>query len=423
MTLSRQLQSTASLLDATRAVSNWRALLLAGGTALAVSLLSGLTAITGSPALALLGGLASVLVLFYGSNAVGIMLMDACRMGVAAKPGDAIRRALSSAHRVLGVALTALAGLLALVLLVALALVVCKIPVLGPLLYAFVLPAAALVLGLAALALLYVYLPLAACAVWTGASVTQAAAHLLAIVRRRLVTVILQEFVLTLIVLVAGTVIGAVLLLGAAITASLSAGILGPDALYAAHPAHLAIGLMMGFAGSGHVLAALVGFGVLFALAGVVPGLILLQGFCQIYLDASDTLASDVAGPTGDDTLNTAARLRAADEAAQAQQREQATAPGAATGTRVEPSGHPDAAVGGPPAEPGPASAPAPAPALAPAPASVGGAAEAPPPPAPSPSLSAAPGSGQQSLGFGDDAPARASAPDGNPDAPPVSRP
>lgn len=317
MTFSKQLQSTTTLLDAAKAVGNWRALALSALTVLLSLLVFGLFASSGLAPVAFIGFLGGLAVLFYGLNAVGIMLMDDCRLGQVPSLRSAVRRALTSSHRVLAVALIALGGMLALVALVALLLVLCKIPLLGPLLFAAVLPLSTVLLGAAALALFYVYVPLTACAIWTGASVMQAVSVLLTVVRRRLLTVILQEFVLTLIVVVVSFVVGAVLMMGLSITASLSAAILGPQAL-SINPA----GLMMGYAGSSHLLAAIVGGTLLAALAAIVPGLILIQGFCRIYLEASDSLAGELPTRTGDDVLNTAARLRAAEETAQAQQRE-----------------------------------------------------------------------------------------------------
>lgn len=354
MTLSSQLKSTTSLLDATSAVRNWRALLLFGITLLLANLLFGLLAASGTPALALLGWLLAAVLAFYGFNAVGIMLMDDCRMGARTTIRDALRRALGSSHRVLGVALVALAGLLVLVVAVAVLLLICKIPLLGPLLFTVAMPVSVLVLGAAALALLYVCVPLTACAVWTGASVSQAVANLLAIVRRRLIPVILQEFVLTLIVAAASLVIGAVLTLGGSLTALLSGRILAlPLAL---EPAAL-VGLGLG--GSGYLLTGLIGGLLLLALAAIVPGLILIQGFCQIYLGATDSLVSELPPASGDDTLNTAARLRAAEEAAQSQREHRADAapePTAPADARIEPTGDPVAA--STPAA-GPATAPA----------------------------------------------------------------
>ena len=43
---------------------------------------------------------------------------------------------------------------------------------------------------------------------------------------------------------------------------------------------------------TGHAAAALVGGGVVFALALVLPGLVYLRGICSVYLALSDTASA-----------------------------------------------------------------------------------------------------------------------------------
>lgn len=289
MKMSQQLKNTGSLLDATEALGNWRALALFAASLLGAALVFGVLALTQSTFGLFLGALLSWLVAFYGVNAVGIMLMDASRNGQSRKVAAAVMASLFSSHRLLLVGLVALAGMLLLLLLVAIVLLLCKIPLLGPLLFTFALPLTALLLGFAFFALAYVFYPLAASAVWSGASVRETLVNLLAIARQRLVSVVVKELVLALVVLVSAGIIGGIVFSGLGMVMSMSAGILGGiGGLGMQSMAMMAMGGMG--EGGGYVIAGGLGSSLLLAAAMIVPGLIALQGCCQIYLSSIDGL-------------------------------------------------------------------------------------------------------------------------------------
>ena len=94
MKMSEQLKSSGSLLDATSAISNWRALALFAASTVAAVLVFGLLVATQSAAGILLGTLLGWLLAFYGVNAVGIMLMDATRDGESRTPMQAVAASL-----------------------------------------------------------------------------------------------------------------------------------------------------------------------------------------------------------------------------------------------------------------------------------------------------------------------------------------
>jgi hypothetical protein len=289
MKMSQQLKNTGSLLDATEALGNWRALALFAASLLGAALVFGVLAMTQSGFGLFLGALLSWLVAFYGVNAVGIMLMDASRSGQSRQMAAAVMASLFSSHRLLLVGLVALGGMLLLLLLVAIVLLLCKIPLLGPLLFTFVLPLSALLLGFAFFALAYVFYPLAASAVWSGASVRETLVNLLAIARQRLVSVVVKELVLALVVLVSAGIIGGIVFSGLGMVMSMSAGILGGiGGLGMQSMAMMAMGGMG--EGGGYVIAGGLGSSLLLAAAMIVPGLIALQGCCQIYLSSIDGL-------------------------------------------------------------------------------------------------------------------------------------
>lgn len=342
MKMSDQLKRSGSLLDATSAIGNWRALALFAASTVAAVLAFGLLVATQSAAGVLLGAVLGWLLAFYGVNAVGIMLMDATRDGESRTPMQAVAASLLTSHRLLLVGLLAFAGLLALLIGVAILLLLCKLPVIGPLLFAVVMPLSALLLGLTLFTLAYVFYPLAASAIWSGATVMEAAGNLLAIARKRLVAVVLQEVVLMLIVFFVALILLGIVFSGLGLTTMMSAGIVGGGEGGLQSLGMMAMGMgSMGMGGlgggGGYVLAGGLGTTLLLALAGIVPGLIALQGFCQIYLSSLEGLDSGDARRALAATLQkTQEKMREAREKVEAQARRPVTP--AAAETPVSPS-------------------------------------------------------------------------------------
>lgn len=342
MKMSDQLKRSGSLLDATSAIGNWRALALFAASTVAAVLVFGLLVATQSAAGVLLGAVLGWLLAFYGVNAVGIMLMDATRDGESRTPMQAVAASLLTSHRLLLVGLLAFAGLLALLIGVAILLLLCKLPVIGPLLFAVVMPLSALLLGLTLFTLAYVFYPLAASAIWSGATVMEAAGNLLAIARKRLVAVVLQEVVLMLIVFFVALILLGIVFSGLGLTTMMSAGIVGGGEGGLQSLGMMVMGMgSMGMGGlgggGGYVLAGGLGTTLLLALAGIVPGLIALQGFCQIYLSSLEGLDSGDARRALAATLQkTQEKMREAREKVEAQARRPVTP--AAAETPVSPS-------------------------------------------------------------------------------------
>lgn len=344
MKMSDQLKRSGSLLDATSAIGNWRSLALFAASTVAAVLVFGLLVATQSAAGVLLGAVLGWLLAFYGVNAVGIMLMDATRDGESRTPMQAVAASLLTSHRLLLVGLLAFAGLLALLIGVAILLLLCKLPVIGPLLFAVVMPLSALLLGLTLFTLAYVFYPLAASAIWSGATVMEAAGNLLAIARKRLVAVVLQEVVLMLIVFFVALILLGIVFSGLGLTTMMSAGIVGGGegglqslGMMAMGMGSMGMGGMGMGGGGGYVLAGGLGTTLLLALAGIVPGLIALQGFCQIYLSSLEGLDSGDARRALAATLQkTQEKMREAREKVEAQARRPVTP--AAAETPVSPS-------------------------------------------------------------------------------------
>lgn len=289
--LSQQIKDSSTLLDSIDAMRNWRAVVLMLITLVAAGMVMGLgTLLAGvSYVFVALFALAAYAVVFYGANAVGMMLMDEAQ-GQPSRPiVDAVLHSLATSHRLLLV-YASIGGLyLAALLALALILVVCKIPLLGPLLYAVVFPVAVVLFGVALFALPTVVFPLSAPSVWAGATTRECVSQLIAIARRRLMLVVVLMLAVAFLAGMVALLIGSILFVGVAVTAGVSAPILGNlDGMG---------NFGMGSAGA-HAAAAGFGVSVLFAAAFTLPGLVYLRGASTVYLRALDGL--DLASEQAD---------------------------------------------------------------------------------------------------------------------------
>lgn len=316
--LSQQLRNSGSLLDSIDAIRNWRAVALLLGTLVAMGVVIALGTLLGrvSVALTFLFVLAGFLVMFYGANACGMMIMDEAK-GQASRPVmAAVTQSLATSHRLILVFLLLGALYLAAFIVLAIVLFICKIPFIGPVLYAVVFPVSVVVFGIAMFALPMVVFPLSAPAIWNGARTMECVSQLLAIARKRLLTVLLMMIAVALIAGVVAFLIGIILFYGAAVTALASAPILGMGGLggvMGMMDGGMA-GMSMGGA-MGHAIGAGIGGGILFAIAFTLPGMVYLRGACTVYLRAVDGL--DLAAEQAAiDTRLAAAKARAQEYAA-----------------------------------------------------------------------------------------------------------
>lgn len=253
----------------------------------------------GGPWAALQAGLA-LFVTFYGGNAVGILVMDQASGRPPREAGAALRVALSTAHRLLLVLLIVLAVCAlaagALLGLLWLSRVAVSGAWLGPLLFGLAVPVGVLAVGLGALTLLGVVVPLAAPAVWAGGSAWQVVQRLAKLVRHRLLTVLLLMAAVSLLTAGAGAVATFVVMTGGRVISELGVRVVGIDAPVQQLMAGLFGRGLRTLGGAGlpiaatpHGAAALVGGGVVFALALLLPGLVYLRATCAVYLAMADT--------------------------------------------------------------------------------------------------------------------------------------
>jgi hypothetical protein len=306
--LSQQIRSGAagsgSLLDSIDAVRNWRAVVLLLATLVLAALVG---ALGGSLArvgqiFPLLFSLLAIAVAFYGANAAGMMMMDEANGHPSRPIAAAIMSSLATSHRLVLVLLIIGVIYLLGVLAFAALLFVCKMPGIGPLLYAVVFPAGVVVSGIAIFAVPTVIFPLSAPAIWTGASVMSGVSQLMAVARKRLLLVLILMLAVGLVAGAVGGLIGAILFGGTSFTGLLSAAVLGSDI---GGLSNMTSGLMGGLIGGGmgggfdggsggsvegYGTAALLGGGIVYAAAFTLPGLVYLRGASSVYLRAIDGL-------------------------------------------------------------------------------------------------------------------------------------
>jgi hypothetical protein len=330
--LSHQIKDSGSLIDSIDAIRNWRAVCVLLATLVCMALVVAFGGLVAQFSFFLAGlfGLAAYALLFYGANAVGMMMMDEAR-GLPSRPAmAAVADSLATSHRLILVFLLLGALYLAGFVLLAIVLLICRIPLLGPLLYTVVFPVSVVVAGLAMFAVPTVVFPLSAPAIWGGARTMECVSQLLAIARKRLVMVLLLMLAVSFIATLVGMLIGAILFIGTAATALVSVPILG------GMPGVIPEVGRMGLAGAqaagldGHAVAAMTGGGMLVAVALTLPGMVYLRGASSVYLRAIDGLDLASEQATMDEHLATArenARNKARDLQAQAQAAAQKYAP------------------------------------------------------------------------------------------------
>lgn len=288
--LRNRLTESGSLLGALDAITRWRPFALLIMTFLACVVIAALFAGIGAGLarqsmglVAFVGFVGMLLVAvtaLIGVNGAGIMLSD----DVWARPQRGIKAALLvslfTSHRLVLILL--LEGLILILYLLVLAvlLFLCKIPGVGPLLYAVIFPLGAILTGVVLFALVYVAIPLAAPAVWSGSTVINAVAMLKEVARHRLLFVVVMTILLGLLVMVVGGIIGGVVSSGSAMTLGISAGIVGASMDITA-----ALGMFSGYGGQGSGYAWALGFGAatLFLVATTPVMLVGMKGAAIIH--------------------------------------------------------------------------------------------------------------------------------------------
>ncbi|MET0520257.1 MAG: hypothetical protein ABW005_15655 [Burkholderiaceae bacterium] len=244
----------------------------------------------------------SLAVAFFGVNTTGLLLMDQARGRPVRDVVEALGDALRGAHRVLlGLGLILLPTGLAVAVLLGLLWAV-RLPWIGLPLYALLVPLGVLLLGLIAFAGAVLVGPLIGPSVWAGHGARTSARLLLHQLRHGLPeAAVLMAAVLLLTGMVTAA-ISFIVLSGGRAMALLSVWLFDIDV-----PAQELMAGLFGYglrslgaagapvAASPQGMAALIGGGVVFALALVLPTLVYLRGCCAVFLALQDDEAATPA--------------------------------------------------------------------------------------------------------------------------------
>lgn len=285
-----------SLFQAINGLRNRRALFAMLGCLVAGVLVAGVFSVLAGSlgyVMAFLGGVAMFIAGATGINAAGVLLMDQARDLPPRRLADAVVYGVMCIPRFLLLALMLFIVAVAVFIALAIVYAICKIPVLGPLLFVVVFPVSVVVFGLT-LCGLFLCMFLALPAIWEGASITRAVAQTLAIARNRGVESLLLLAVVGLLAGVVGFIVFSVLFSGLMPAVGMSTAILGNEgfgSMFGWMPSH-ADGLGQGSAGSAasYAIAAGMGAGLLWALAGSLVSLVYLLGLNIVYLRVTEGL-------------------------------------------------------------------------------------------------------------------------------------
>lgn len=241
------------------------------------------------------GGLA-LFTAFYGANAAGWLTMQSARGLDDVTIEQALRTALTRAHRLLLMLPLLLAVAAVLGAAIAVLLWLSRLPVVGPLIYTLVVPLGVVAAGGAALAATAVLIPLSAPAIWAGLTSWQTLRWLVRVVRHRLAMAAILVSALSLVVGLVGGLVTFIVVIGGQVFAAASA-VMGMDVTR-----DIVLAGLFGFGLRGlqiknmspellpYAHAALIGGGVVFAMALVLPALVYLRGVAEVHLILGDSL-------------------------------------------------------------------------------------------------------------------------------------
>jgi len=271
-----------------------------------------------------------------GVNAAGLLQMDHARGISPRSTADALVYGLMCIPKLIVLGLVFLAVEIAVFLVIAILLFICKIPYLGPLLFVVVFPLSVVVAGVTIVGL-SLCLVLSLPAIWQGASITRALAQTFAIVRSRLLEAVLLLIFVGLLCFAVAMIIFGVLGFGLLPTLGMSLSIVGFGGFGMESMMAMSQG---GGGGAGHAVAGAIGGALLWAVAASLIGQVYLLGLSLVYLrvtEGLDLTASEAAlRATFDDARRRTAEF--GEKARQAAQRDgggAGTAAGAAAGSAL----------------------------------------------------------------------------------------
>lgn len=281
------------LMRAAEGLTQWRVLGLSFLTWLAGGLVmvggQMLATRAGSMLLALLFLVIASVVFSAGMSAVGILLQDKAKDVEQRSVAAAIRAGLLCVPRFILFGLLVLAVVLGLCLVAAIVYFVCKIPFIGPILLFFAHPVMVIAASVFFIALYWVAAPLLAPAIWDGRSLRRAVSLVVAVVRTRLVPLVLMLLALYIVITVITLVVFTGFIPGFAYMTAIASGVIGPSmmASMGGMGNSAAFGAM---ASSGHMLAGTLSTVILFAVLMALTMQVMIMGVNIIYLMVTDGL-------------------------------------------------------------------------------------------------------------------------------------
>jgi hypothetical protein len=290
-----------SVLQAIGGLRNRRALVALLGclvVGVVVAMLAGRLGGVGS----LLGALIMFIAAGTGINAAGVLLMDQARGTPPRGLVDALVYGLMCIPKLIVLGLALLLVAIAVFIVIAIMFLICKIPVLGPILFVVAFPLSVVIAGMTVFGL-FLCMLLALPAIWEGLTVMRAIAQTLTIARTRLVEALLLLAVVWLLCLFVGLVVFGILGSGLLPTLGMSASILGGGGFGGMESM---FGMMQGYGGyggygafggggGGYAIASTIGGGLLWALASTLIWQVFLLGLNLVYLRITEGLDSTAA--------------------------------------------------------------------------------------------------------------------------------
>ena len=235
----------------------------------------------------LLGVLIYMIAIFTGVNAAGLLQMDQAR-GLPPRPlVDALVAGLLCIPKLIVLGLALFAVEIAVFIVLAILLLICKIPFLGPLLFVVVFPVSVVVGGITVCGVLLCGV-LSLPAIWQGLTIGRALTQTLAIARSRLVESVLLLVFLGFLCFCVSVIVFGVLGAGLAPTLVMSGSMLGFGGGMGS-----AAAMMMGGGGGGIIVAGAIGAALLWVLALALVGQVYLLGLSIVYLRVTEGLDLD----------------------------------------------------------------------------------------------------------------------------------
>ncbi|MDD0809475.1 zinc ribbon domain-containing protein [Curvibacter sp. RS43] len=271
------------LLRSGEALQNRQALSTLIVTAVGAVLLIMASASTGQGVVIALGGLLALVLVHSGLSAAGIQLMDQALGGQPRPMAAALLDGLFAAGKLLCLALLAGLGLAVGLLVLAVALLLCKIPVLGSLLITVLLPAGVLTVAFV-YAALYFSMAMVGPAVWSGSSIRHAVSTLYVLATQRLVQTALGVVLHTVLMTLISSMLVGFISFGVLTVGGMSAGILASNNLQG-FGMHMLMRAMSGMGGdNGLLLGAGFGLGILGALVAASLLSMFILGLNRLFL-------------------------------------------------------------------------------------------------------------------------------------------